>query len=206
MVTLNFQDTPALCVQVSSESPATSNYPMYVMNCDYTTSNGTGLKRGDRLCIINTDKKDVWLVLSPVTGKQTYVPRDNLSELPYSVYVASYDYTSHDAEELSFERDEELCVIHTGDGDWWYACSLVSRREGFVPRNHVIEASYPVCAALYDYESRTRYDLAFKKCDLFYIVNDADIDWLLVRSMDSTREGYVPGNYVAKVDPLKIHK
>ena len=181
---------------------------MYVVKHDYTSRayDDMSLNKGDRLCIISTNKKGWWLALSLVTGKKAYVPINLIAKLSFPVYLGSYDYNSDDDEELSFKRDEELCIVHTGSGDWWYACSLLSGMEGFVPRNYIIESSLPVYAALYDFEARTSYDVGFKKCDLFYVIDDSDKDWLLARSRDSKKEGYIPSNYLAKVNTMNIHK
>ena len=51
--------------------------------------------------------------------------------------------------------------------------------------------------ALYDYEKRTEEDLSFRKGEKLQIINNADGDWWQARSLTTTREGYIPSNYVA---------
>ena len=73
------------------------------------------------------------------------------------------------------------------------------------------EITYPIHAALYDYESQTEKDnLSFEKGDLLCIVDASDKNWWLAHSKDE-KDGYVPSNYVTPfaVDPkttLHVHK
>ena len=164
------------------------------------------LKKGEKLSIISTNSKDWWLAKSLDTGKQGYVPRNYISELSNPVYKAVYDYQSYKDNELSFKKEDKFSILHVGDGDWWYALSQRTGSEGFIPSNYVTEVTCPIFAAMYDYDARTSNDLGFKKCDLLYIINNDDRDWWLARSKDTGKEGYIPSNYVAKVNSLNIHK
>ena len=56
--------------------------------------------------------------------------------------------------------------------------------------------------ALFDYEARTQDDLGFKKGEELDVQNDSG-DWWLARSRVTGREGYIPCNYVAKVQSLE---
>ena len=56
--------------------------------------------------------------------------------------------------------------------------------------------------ALFDYEARTQDDLGFKKGEELDVQNDSG-DWWLARSRLTGREGYIPCNYVAKVQSLE---
>ncbi|XP_071510875.1 tyrosine-protein kinase Src42A-like, partial [Diadema antillarum] len=56
--------------------------------------------------------------------------------------------------------------------------------------------------ALFDYEARTQDDLGFKKGEELEVQNDSG-DWWLARSRVTGREGYIPCNYVAKVQSLE---
>ncbi|XP_072170471.1 tyrosine-protein kinase Src42A-like [Diadema setosum] len=56
--------------------------------------------------------------------------------------------------------------------------------------------------ALFDYEARTQDDLGFKKGEELEVQNDSG-DWWLARSRLTGREGYIPCNYVAKVQSLE---
>ena len=59
---------------------------------------------------------------------------------------------------------------------------------------------------MYDYDALTSNDLGFRKSELLYIINTDDRDWWLARSKDTGKEGYIPSNYVAKVNNLNKHK
>ena len=106
-----------------------------------------------------------------------------------------YDYESHTKEELSFKKDDLFFVINT-DGDWWLAYSQDTNKKGYIPSNYMAELTYPIHAAVYDYESRTDEDLSFKKGDLLCIINTDDTNWWFARSKNSGKEGYVPSNYL----------
>ena len=56
--------------------------------------------------------------------------------------------------------------------------------------------------ALFDYEARTQDDLGFKKGEELEVQNDSG-DWWLARSRLTGLEGYIPCNYVAKVQSLE---
>lgn len=53
------------------------------------------------------------------------------------MYVARYRYAARTQEDLSFEKGEKLLVIGPTDGDWWQARSMLTGREGYIPRNYV---------------------------------------------------------------------
>ena len=60
-----------------------------------------------------------------------------------TVFVALYDYEARISEDLSFKKLERLQIINTSDGDWWYARSLQTNREGYIPSTYVApEKSY----------------------------------------------------------------
>lgn len=60
----------------------------------------------------------------------------------------------------------------------------------------------PVFKALYDYEARTHEDLSFRKGDRLEVLNNADGDWWLARSLVTRQEGYIPSNYVAEASAI----
>lgn len=62
----------------------------------------------------------------------------------------------------------------------------------------VQEPNYPVFVGKYDYDSRTDDDLSFRKGDLLYIISTEEGDWWYARSKSSSKEGYIPSNYVAE--------
>ena len=53
------------------------------------------------------------------------------------IYVGHFKFIARTAEELSFEKGEHLMVINGTEGDWWMARSLLTSREGYIPRNQV---------------------------------------------------------------------
>eukprot|EP00050_Salpingoeca_kvevrii_P021430 m.110450 g.110450 ORF g.110450 m.110450 type:complete len:499 (+) comp9340_c0_seq3:265-1761(+) len=57
--------------------------------------------------------------------------------------------------------------------------------------------------ALYDYNARTADDLSFVKGDKLKIINSADGDWWQAQSLVSGAVGYIPSNYVAKVQSIE---
>lgn len=60
-----------------------------------------------------------------------------------TIFLALYDYEARINEDLSFKKGERLQIINTADGDWWYAKSLVTGREGYIPSTYVApEKSY----------------------------------------------------------------
>ena len=112
---------------------------------------------------------------------------------------------------LSFKKGDEFYILNTNCGDRVLAYSQNTGKKGYIPRDYLIAANYPIHAALYDYESRTPEDLSFEKGDLLWIVNANDKDWWLACSKRTKKEGYVPSNYVtsAAVDisnTLCVHK
>ena len=54
-----------------------------------------------------------------------------------TVYIALYDYAARTTEDLNFSKGERLQVIDNSDGDWWFARSLKTGREGYIPCNYV---------------------------------------------------------------------
>lgn len=54
-----------------------------------------------------------------------------------TVFVALYDYDARTTEDLNFSKSERLQVIDNSDGDWWFARSLKTGREGYIPCNYV---------------------------------------------------------------------
>jgi hypothetical protein len=60
-----------------------------------------------------------------------------------------------------------------------------------------------LCIALYDYDGRNGEDLAFRKGELFVIIDDSQGDWWIARSNTTGKEGYIPSNFVAKYRSLE---
>merc|ERR1719431_2509423 len=53
------------------------------------------------------------------------------------IFVALYDYDARTAEDLSFKKGEHLIIIDDNQGDWWYARSKSTSREGYIPSNYI---------------------------------------------------------------------
>ena len=56
-------------------------------------------------------------------------------------FVGLYDYNSQISDELSFKKGERLEVIKIPSQNWWWAKSLSTNKEGYIPRNYVIQES-----------------------------------------------------------------
>jgi hypothetical protein len=57
--------------------------------------------------------------------------------------------------------------------------------------------------ALYDYDARTDEDLSFKKGEQLIILNDQQGDWWFAQSKTTKQKGYIPSNYVAKLESIE---
>lgn len=61
----------------------------------------------------------------------------SLGGLIIKVFVALYDYDARTDEDLSFKKGEHLDIINDTQGDWWFARSKATKREGYIPSNYV---------------------------------------------------------------------
>ncbi|RWS26809.1 tyrosine-protein kinase Src42A-like protein [Leptotrombidium deliense] len=66
-----------------------------------------------------------------------------------------------------------------------------------------LTGSSKVFVALYDYDARTDEDLSFKKGEHLIIINDTQGDWWFAKSKATKKEGYIPSNYVAKLESIE---
>lgn len=57
----------------------------------------------------------------------------------YPIYVGKYDYDSRTDDDLSFKKGDLMYIISTDEGDWWFARSKDTGREGYIPSNYVAE-------------------------------------------------------------------
>ncbi len=64
------------------------------------------------------------------------VPREPVN---YPVYVGKYDYDSRTDDDLSFKKGDLMYIISTDEGDWWFARSKDTGKEGYIPSNYVAE-------------------------------------------------------------------
>lgn len=57
----------------------------------------------------------------------------------YPIYVGKYDYDSRTDDDLSFKKGDLMYIISTDEGDWWFARSKDTDKEGYIPSNYVAE-------------------------------------------------------------------
>lgn len=62
---------------------------------------------------------------------------ENLSGHSAKVFVALYDYDARTDEDLSFKKGEHLEILNDTQGDWWFARSKATKKEGYIPSNYV---------------------------------------------------------------------
>ena len=55
----------------------------------------------------------------------------------FPVYVGKYDYDSRTNDDLGFKKGDLLYIVSTDEGDWWFAQSMATGKEGYVPSNYV---------------------------------------------------------------------
>jgi len=75
--------------------------------------------------------------------------------------------------------------------------------DGVISDNLLLGGNHKIFVALYDYDARTDEDLSFKKGEHLQILNDTQGDWWFARSKASKQEGYIPSNYVAKLESIE---
>ena len=54
------------------------------------------------------------------------------------MFVGKYDFDGQTDDNLSFKKGDFMYIIST-DGDWWFARSLTTGMEGYIPSSHVAE-------------------------------------------------------------------
>ena len=64
------------------------------------------------------------------------------------------------------------------------------------------EAKYLLYVAKYDCSTTEDTCLNFKKGDLFYVLSTDEEGWWFAKAKNSGQEGYIPNNFVAKVNTL----
>ncbi|XP_035561564.1 tyrosine-protein kinase HCK isoform X3 [Canis lupus baileyi] len=62
-----------------------------------------------------------------------------------------------------------------------------------------------IVIALYDYEAIHHEDLSFQKGDQMVVLEESG-EWWKARSLATRKEGYIPSNYVARVDSLETEE
>lgn len=71
------------------------------------------------------------------------------------------------------------------------------------PRDPLPICSKKIYVALYGYDPRTEQDLCFRKGDHLEILNDKNGPWWLARNVETRQEGFIPSNYVAKLESIE---
>ena len=80
---------------------------------------------------------------------------------------------------------------------------LTNQNEGLLSSQLTSSGNNRIFVALYDYDARTEEDLSFKKGENLIILNDTQGDWWYARSKSTKLEGYIPSNYVAKLESIE---
>lgn len=60
--------------------------------------------------------------------------------------------------------------------------------------------------ALYDYNARAADDLTFKKGEHVRVLNQSDGDWWQAQHFTTGKKGFIPSNYVAKVQSIQAEE
>lgn len=60
--------------------------------------------------------------------------------------------------------------------------------------------------ALYDYAARAADDLSFKKGEHLRVLNQSDGDWWQAEHTATMKKGFIPSNYVAKVQSIQAEE
>lgn len=75
------------------------------------------------------------------TGRQAPVSQPPISAVsPSKLYIALYDYEARTDEDLSFKKGNQLEILNDTQGDWWFARSLVTGQEGYIPSNYIAKS------------------------------------------------------------------
>ncbi|XP_029330568.1 tyrosine-protein kinase HCK isoform X2 [Mus caroli] len=74
-----------------------------------------------------------------------------------------------------------------------------------MPPGFVEGSEDTIVVALYDYEAIHREDLSFQKGDQMMVLEECG-EWWKARSLATRKEGYIPSNYVARVNSLETEE
>ncbi len=72
-------------------------------------------------------------------GMPPPVPNKPVDKPGLTIYVGKYDYESRTDDDLSFKKGDLMHIISTDEGDWWFAKSKDTGKEGYIPSNYVAE-------------------------------------------------------------------
>ncbi|XP_037668327.1 tyrosine-protein kinase HCK isoform X2 [Choloepus didactylus] len=90
-----------------------------------------------------------------------------------------------------------------------YVPDPTSSQRGLISKNNPpgpLEGSEDtIVIALYDYEAIHHEDLSFRKGDQMVVLEESG-EWWRARSLATRKEGYIPSNYVARVNSLETEE
>lgn len=75
--------------------------------------------------------------VSVVSSQPAEPSASDASTSNVKIFISLYDYDARTAEDLSFIKGEHLEILNDTQGDWWYAKSRLSKKEGYIPSNYV---------------------------------------------------------------------
>ena len=77
--------------------------------------------------------------LQEFLGGQTTSSMQSLLSCP--IFIGDYNYKARSSSDLNVTRGDQLIITDMSNSEWWYARSLTTSQEGFVPRNHLSEVN-----------------------------------------------------------------
>ena len=122
--------------QVSSSSGSQRKVCVARYSFTAQTAEDMNFTKGEQLLVLNHEH-DWWLARSLKTQKVGYIPSNYVNEA--QIYEARYTHEALLDDDISFKKWERLLVLDKKD-DRWFARSLKTQREGYIPSNHVTKA------------------------------------------------------------------
>lgn len=106
-------------------------------NCCRSDGSGSAIQVKAKIGKGDDTKVSVVSSPAPSQAQQQVVPSSPDSNHP--VFVGKYDYDSRTDDDLSFKKGNLMHIISTDEGDWWFARSKETGKEGYIPSNYVAE-------------------------------------------------------------------
>ncbi|XP_045159933.2 tyrosine-protein kinase Src42A-like [Mercenaria mercenaria] len=176
------------CFSCPQKNPEPS-VPMVGMSTTSTPQHNATDTNGS---VANPNQVGLMVVSAPQqTGNTTTVPisppkveTGEVARNAPKIFVALYDYDARTAEDLSFRKGEHLEIQTDTEGDWWYAKSLTTKLEGYIPSNYV--------AKLKSLESESWYFGKIKRVEAEkkLLSPDNEHGAFLIRDSESRRNDY----------------
>lgn len=120
---------------------------------NHSSNGGLGLgynaARSQSPTVLNTSRSGMGAASSnnstrpngPSTPRQAPMPPTSVSSVsPSKLFIALYDYEARTDEDLSFKKGNQLEILNDTQGDWWFARSLVTGQEGYIPSNYIAKS------------------------------------------------------------------